>query len=154
MLKENAMKILLATDNSGCAKTAVEQVCGIITNPNATTVEILSVAGSMIPVSTEFFDVPTEHIQELQQRAEKSVADAGEVLREKFKGSNLTVESKALFGSPKKTIVKEAENFGADLIVVGTHDYGTVGRFYMDSVSDAVMRHAPCSVLVARKKKI
>ena len=38
----------------------------------------------------------------------------------------------------------------ADLIVVGSHGRGTVGRFLIGSVSDHVVRNAPCPVLVVR----
>jgi nucleotide-binding universal stress UspA family protein len=38
----------------------------------------------------------------------------------------------------------------ADLIVVGTHERGTVGRLFLGSVSDHVVRHARCPVMVVR----
>jgi nucleotide-binding universal stress UspA family protein len=38
----------------------------------------------------------------------------------------------------------------ADLIVVGTHGRGRVGRLVLGSVSDHVVRHAPCPVLIVR----
>lgn len=47
-------------------------------------------------------------------------------------------------------IVAAAAAEAADLIVVGTHGRGTVGRFLLGSVSDHVVRHAGCPVLVVR----
>ena len=47
-------------------------------------------------------------------------------------------------------IVEEAERWGADLILVGSHGYGSVKRFMLGSVSQAVATHAPCSVEIVR----
>ncbi len=48
------------------------------------------------------------------------------------------------------TVAAEAE--GADLIVVGSHGRSTVGRFLLGSVSDHVVHHAGCPVLVVRPR--
>ena len=53
-------------------------------------------------------------------------------------------------GPPKLVILEEAEKFGADLIVVGSHGYGFVERFLLGSVSQAVAVHAKCSVEIVR----
>ena len=47
-------------------------------------------------------------------------------------------------------IVEAAEAESADLIVVGTHERGAVGRLFLGSVSDHVVRHARCPVMVVR----
>ncbi len=53
-------------------------------------------------------------------------------------------------GNPKVEIVNEAEKQGADLIVIGSHGHSALERTLLGSVSDYVVRHAKCSVLVAR----
>jgi nucleotide-binding universal stress UspA family protein len=53
-------------------------------------------------------------------------------------------------GSPGDEIVSAAKSFGADLIVIGSHGRSGLGRVLMGSVAEAVMRHAPCPVLVVR----
>jgi nucleotide-binding universal stress UspA family protein len=53
-------------------------------------------------------------------------------------------------GDPGESIIEAAMAESADLIVVGSHGRGTVGRFLIGSVSDHVVRHAPCPVLVVR----
>ena len=47
-------------------------------------------------------------------------------------------------------IVKVAEDIGAGLIVMGSRGLGGVRRVLMGSVSDSVVRHAHCPVLVVR----
>lgn len=51
-------------------------------------------------------------------------------------------------GEPAETIVGAAESLGADLVVVGRRGSGSLRRLVLGSVSDAVVRAAPCDVLV------
>jgi nucleotide-binding universal stress UspA family protein len=53
-------------------------------------------------------------------------------------------------GAPASEIVKTAAQWLADLIVIGSHGRGGVSRALLGSVAEAVMRHAPCPVLVIR----
>ncbi len=55
-------------------------------------------------------------------------------------------------GYPEKEILALAEEIGADLIIVGSHDRGKVGRIFLGSVSEAVLRGARCPVTVVRLK--
>ena len=57
------------------------------------------------------------------------------------------------WGDPKSKIIDAAEQWHADLIVLGSHGRTGLERFLMGSVSDAVARHAPCSVEVVRIPK-
>lgn len=51
-------------------------------------------------------------------------------------------------GSPAAEIAAEQERAGADLIVIGTHGRGTLGRALLGSVASAVLRTASYSLLV------
>jgi nucleotide-binding universal stress UspA family protein len=53
-------------------------------------------------------------------------------------------------GNAADVIVQEAEESGADLIVVGTRGLNAARRLFMGSVSTNVVHHAPCDVLVVR----
>lgn len=50
-------------------------------------------------------------------------------------------------------IAKAATEWGADLIVIGSHGRRGITRALVGSVAEAVMRHAPCPVLVVRAKE-
>jgi nucleotide-binding universal stress UspA family protein len=53
-------------------------------------------------------------------------------------------------GEPGQSIVSAADAEQADLVVVGTRALDRAGRFLLGSVSDYVVNHSPCPVLIAR----
>jgi nucleotide-binding universal stress UspA family protein len=59
-------------------------------------------------------------------------------------------ESHLAVGKPDKEIVRLAGELDADIVVLGSRGLGAVGRVLLGSVSDSVVRHAWCSVLVVR----
>jgi nucleotide-binding universal stress UspA family protein len=52
-------------------------------------------------------------------------------------------------GPPASVITHAAERGGHDLIAIGTHGHRGFRRLLLGSVAESVIRHAPCSVLVA-----
>jgi nucleotide-binding universal stress UspA family protein len=55
-------------------------------------------------------------------------------------------------GAPAATILKEAEAHDGNLIVVGARGLGALKRTALGSVSESVLRHARCPVLVVRPR--
>ena len=53
-------------------------------------------------------------------------------------------------GNPEQDILKTAENWNADLIVVGTHGRTGLKHFLMGSVAESVVRHSDIPVMVVR----
>jgi nucleotide-binding universal stress UspA family protein len=82
-----------------------------------------------------------KHSQDVIARAEEILVASGLATSE-----SLSV----LLDGPKETIVKEAAEWGADLVVVGSHGHSAISAFLLGSVSEAVAIHAPCSVEVVR----
>ena len=60
-------------------------------------------------------------------------------------------EHRVEHGDVGPTICSVAEEEGVDLVVLGTHDRSRWSRLWFGSVSDHVVRHAPCPVLVVRR---
>jgi nucleotide-binding universal stress UspA family protein len=54
-------------------------------------------------------------------------------------------------GDARQIILDQANDWGADLIVLGSHGYRGVDRFMLGSVSESVVMHASCSVEIVRK---
>jgi nucleotide-binding universal stress UspA family protein len=53
-------------------------------------------------------------------------------------------------GDPADSIIEAATSERADIIVIGSHGRAALGRALIGSVSDQVVRHAPCPVMVVR----
>jgi len=66
---------------------------------------------------------------------------------------HLHVETHVLSGRPAHEICGLAEAQGTDLIVLSTHGYTGLKHFFLGSVAENVIRHAPCPVLVARERE-
>lgn len=64
---------------------------------------------------------------------------------------SLRVKTHVVQGSPKEEILKQAEQWRADLVMLGSHGHGPIGRFLLGSLATAVAIHAPCSVEIVRK---
>lgn len=149
------MKILLATDGSAYSKAAVEAVAARPLQPD-TEVRIISayertpliMTIDPIGVSQEYYD---EAYQVALKAAEDATGNAAKILRSK--NPELAITTTIIEGSPKDVILKEAETFGADLIVVGSHGYGAVERFLLGSVSQNVALHAKSSVEIVRQNQ-
>lgn len=144
------MKILLAVDGSPCSDIAIAEVARLPL-PTEAVVHVVTVDGPVEPsllrgVPTAFDEIVR------QQRADAARRLNGAVGTLQGLAPGLTVLPKLLEGHPKDAIVGEAERWGADLIVVGSHGYGPIRRFFLGSVSLFVAHHAPCSVLIARCK--
>lgn len=150
------MKILIATDGSDASKSVIETACKIISKPEETFVKIISAVESMAPMTAEPFAVSAEYYAEMEVEAanhakgfvEQSEADLKEIC------PNLREVSTQVFrGNAAQTIVESAEEWNADLIIVGSHGYGFWQRALLGSISNSVVHHAPCSVLIVRQKK-
>jgi nucleotide-binding universal stress UspA family protein len=87
--------------------------------------------------------------QETSRRLLARTEVLAEVLRASPGGPQIVVEPVAL-GHPTAELLRIAEEHGAGLIVVGSHGQTGIERFLMGSVSERILRHAPCSVLVVR----
>jgi nucleotide-binding universal stress UspA family protein len=85
----------------------------------------------------------------LRQDAERAAAAAAKRVAKQL-GDR--VRSVALTGDPGSEICRLAEEAGADVVVVGARGLGPIRRAILGSVSDYVVRHAPCPVLVVRHR--
>ncbi|NNE65972.1 MAG: universal stress protein [Pyrinomonadaceae bacterium] len=150
------MKVLLATDGTEESDEAMDML-GALNHPNISQVRILTVIDMALPFAHDIYSGMVTNTAELEEAARKAAEEALKETvasaRSLISDESTAIESKTAIGSPERQIVEEAEEFGADLIVMGSHGYNRWERLLLGSVSDSVVHHAPCSVLVVRKKE-
>jgi len=146
------MKILLAIDGSPCSDAAVEEVARRPW-PQGSMVKVLTAVEITppIPITPEAWALPGTYFEELDAALRKQGQNIANHAIQKLKANKtLSADAVLIHGSPRPTILDEAEHWGADLIVMGSHGYGALKRFLLGSVSQAVVSHAKCSVEVVR----
>jgi nucleotide-binding universal stress UspA family protein len=150
------MKVLIATDGSDCSKRAIENAYELVACAHGASIRIISVYEDSYPLAVEPYAVSAEFYQQIIeaacQQAEKIAAAATDDFRRRMGEMNIDLTTKVLKRSPEHQIIEDAQRWKADIIVVGSHGRGFWGRM-LGSVSDAVIHHAPCSVLVVREKQ-
>jgi nucleotide-binding universal stress UspA family protein len=148
------MKILIANDGSEFGQTALHFAADFICRISGAEVKVVTViepaAGTELEMVIESTDDLIDSQNPLYIDASKTAADSAAILKEKCPDENTGVTFEVLAGPPARRIVEDAEGWGADLIVVGTHGRGFWKRALLGSVSNRVMQHASCSVMVVR----
>lgn len=144
------IRVLLAVDGSEAAERAIE-LCASIAWPEDTKLRVATVVEPLNPVIAGDFmmavnasDDPgeieaTRNAQAIVDQAVRHLARRG-----------LATDRCILRGRPATRIVEAAEEFSADLMVVGSRGHGTIASMILGSVSAEVADHAHCPVLVAR----
>jgi nucleotide-binding universal stress UspA family protein len=150
--------VLLATDGSEDARLAVTTAVDLANSTSSElhivfVKEVPHVSGapsywSGEPTGYPYTDEELEH--ELEQQARKKLDE--EVERVRSAGGKVA-EAHLRVGAAATEIVALAEDIGAGLIMIGSRGLGGIRRALMGSVSDAVVRHAHCPVMVVRLEK-
>ena len=152
------MKILLAVDGSPCSDAAVKEV-GRRPWPEGSSVKVLSafeLPMPVVPLTAGGWSLPINYFDDMDVALRKQAQIIVERALEKLKSTlnkTVAIDGQCVPGSPRAVILDEAETWGADLIVVGSHGYRAWERFLLGSVSQSVVSHAKCSVEVVRCPK-
>jgi len=137
------MKILIGVDDSRFSQMAVESVAGRLW-ATGTEVKVVSAIEQAF-ISEPESPSPGGNYYEIARRAIDRAIATLRVSDNHFELTGDIVE-----GAAKKVILDEAESWGADRIVVGSHGRRGLDRFLLGSVSQAVALHANCSVEIVR----
>jgi nucleotide-binding universal stress UspA family protein len=139
---DRAMRVLFATDGSQSAGEALELLRRL---PLA--------AGSRVEVVTVVegpnWLAPSELLRTEQSEACRAFETAKAALEVPGVWCGHAIPS----GAAAEQILKAAAAFQAELIIIGTHGRGALGRLLLGSVARNVARHAPRPVLVARQPR-
>jgi nucleotide-binding universal stress UspA family protein len=145
-------RVLLATDGSEDAVLATRTAVDVA---EKTASELHVIHATPMPL---YVDPSTERIRLPEDDVEKEVKEEAQKVLDKqvqqVEAAGGTIAQTHLrIGRPDEQIVSEAGQIGAGLIVMGSRGLGGVRRALMGSVSDSVVRHAHCPVLVVRREE-
>jgi nucleotide-binding universal stress UspA family protein len=144
-------RILLATDGSFGAELATIRAVDLAQSTGS---ELHLVHVGVVPILLEGYPGTLGYYGKLYKELEEV---SRELLRKqswRVKVAGGTVAGTHLrMGEVDLEIVGLAKELGADLIVMGCRGHRGVRRAIEGSISDAVIRHAPCPVLVVRTEK-
>jgi len=144
-------KILLATDASKDA-TKAAQMASDLANVSDSELHVLHIGNMkdfhVAPGAEQSFSPRSAPLGEVREKAEERLDEA--VKQVEQVGGTVT-QSHLRIGNPEEEILKFCdEQSGFGLIVMGSRGLGPIKRRLMGSVSESVVRHAQCPVLVAR----
>jgi nucleotide-binding universal stress UspA family protein len=155
------MKILLATDGSEdaalAAKAAVDLAGKTDSELHVVHARLMLPWTGYSPAETAMTSSTVDEEEQARERVMRWLDD--QVERIKAEGGNVA-QAYLRLGRPDEgvitvaeEIVSLAEEIGAGLMVVGSRGLGGIRRALMGSVSDSVVRHAHCPVLVVRREE-
>ncbi len=138
-----ARRLLLATDLGDASTAATEHALDLAEELHASLVAVSVIdPGSLL--------LPGGRVRSrVDQERSRLEADA-QALVARGRRRGIDISFLVWTGNPGDQIVAAAEAEDADMIIVGSHGRGTVGRLLLGSVSEHVVRNASCPVLVVR----
>ena len=157
-------RILIALDKSELSEVVFEQGVALAEAMGAQML-LLNVTSLFegMAVGTDMQDLAlfmkeTSELHRLGIELLKSFADrTSDAVREyaeRAPEAEVDVEYSHRFGEPGKTICEMAQEWEADTIVIGRRGIGALGELFMGSVSNYVLHHAPCSVVVINNSPV
>lgn len=146
-------KILLASDGSECAGLAA-QMAAEISGKLGSELHLASAAPLPVIYGPEAYVPSPDDMEMLNVHAEREARSTVEAEEERLREMGVKVSGvHPSVGRADEQIVDLAESLPASLIVVGSRGLGRLKRVLLGSVSESVLRHAHCPVLVVRGRQ-
>jgi nucleotide-binding universal stress UspA family protein len=134
------MRVLFAYDGSPFAKRALRYAKVFGDDAEITVIVVTQIL--LEAPHTEQSTAPEHGAREARRQLDEAVAQLAQ--------EGVEAEAVQTAGNPAAEIISAAEERDADLIVLGHRGRSAISRFIEGSVSDRVVRHATCDVLVVR----
>ena len=134
-------RVLAATDGSKFSKAAVNEAIRIAKASKGALIIV-----SVVDITEEF----ESEAPELTERFERQFKAMVERIKKQAKAKGIKAEGIVKIGEPYDVIVSAAKAKKADLIVMGSHGRRGLSMLLMGSVTERVIGHAKCPVLVVR----
>jgi universal stress protein A len=135
--------ILVPTDFSVYAEKAFQEALGLATREKAQMLLLHVLPRCEWMWADVAWPTRLQLMQELQTKAEQRLQTVAA-------GERWPIETLAVWGNPVREICRIAQKYGTDLIVMSTHGRTGLAHMFMGSVTERVVRSAPCAVLIVR----
>ncbi len=144
------MHVLVATDGSDQSLRAARRGAELLRSADQLT--LLTVVTEVPGDDAGGFEGSVYTPEEMERVWDAELAEAREELERTAAAlTDRAVEKRIEVGDVATTICRVAEELGVDVIVVGSHGRTGLERMFLGSVSEHVVRHAPCPVLVVHE---
>ncbi len=140
--------VALAVDDSKQSRTAARFLRSCILPESATVTILTSVESPLTDLAARYLSV--SQLAELKQPVMERATTLVHALRSEFMKDGFPVVTQVQMDHVIDTIVKHVEANHDQLLVIGSRDLTKSERLYLGSVSESLLRHAPCSVLIVR----
>jgi nucleotide-binding universal stress UspA family protein len=139
------MKILIGIDDS---KVSGDVLRAMVTQfrTEHTEVRVLHVLQPIAPAPPQMAPGYAPELEDQKKPARELV----ERIAKELRSAGFKVDAAVEVGDIRERIIDSAAEWGADLIVVGSHGQRGIKRFLLGSVAEFVARHAKCSVEIVR----
>lgn len=139
-------KLLLATDLSEASTSATELALELASRLDAALLVVSVIDPGSLLLPGGRFRARVDQVRERHEQQAQGLVERGRQL-------GIDVSFLVWTGDPGDQIVAAAEAEHVDMVLVGSHGRGAVGRLFLGSVSEHVVRNAPCPVLVVRPRE-
>jgi nucleotide-binding universal stress UspA family protein len=139
-------KMLLATDLSEASESATDQAFDLAASLGAALLVVSVIDPGSLLLPGGRFRARIDQVRERREQLAQALVERGRQL-------GVDVSFLVWTGDPGDQIVEAAEAEHVDMVLVGSHGRGPVGRLFLGSVSEHVVRNAPCPVLVVRPRE-
>jgi nucleotide-binding universal stress UspA family protein len=141
------MKILFASDASKHSEVAARTINAEFRTQGTEVLVVQVVEPAVYGVPPQMAQGYAPELQDQLKQASESVERIAETLRK----AGFKAESRVLENEIRTAILDAAQDWNADLIVLGSHGKKGLRKFLMGSVAESVAHHAQCSVLIVRR---
>jgi nucleotide-binding universal stress UspA family protein len=138
--------LLCPTDFSESADAALEVATSLVKDGSLTLLHVLD-----LPASYSGVPAMSEFVSDLDKRGAALMQTRVDAVRPK---TNAQLHARTRIGAPGRQILAVLESEPAfDLVVMGSHGRTGARRLLLGSIAEKIVRHAPCPVVIARKRQ-
>ena len=141
-----ARLLLLATDLADASASATDEAFDLAGRLGARLLVVSVIDPGSLKLPGGRFRARIDQVRERREQLAQALVERG-------REEGLDVSFLVWTGDPGDVIVEAAGAEHADMVLVGSHGRGPVGRLLLGSVSEFVVRNAPCPVLVVRPRE-